>query len=134
MKHNFLLLIIWSCILLSCKSNENKSTGLSNNPVKIDLEAFKKDHGKNAQVLTNEAKTFAAVLLKTNENGFEYNTLFVLDYQTKTKSFIAPERIKKVEWINNRELKITIIQGVPTGDGTNNTYIHNTSTLKTSKL
>lgn len=134
MKYNFLLLIIWSCLILSCKPNENKSSISANNPVKVDLEAFKKEFGKAVRVLPNKDKTFAAILLKKKESGFEYNNLFVLDYKTQTKSFIAPERIKKVEWINNNELEITIIQGMPAGDGTNNTYIHNTATLKTSKL
>jgi len=135
MKYLALFSLVISALTFSCKSQRPTSATESNiTDQKFNLTEFLSENQKSTKVTSNESQTLKAVLIKKNQQGFVFHSMFIFDEQTQTKIFEPSERIKNCEWINDNEIKITIIPGVPTGDGTANTYIYNTLTKKKSKL
>jgi hypothetical protein len=72
----------------------------------------------------NENRTHVLCSTNITEANVTLVSFFIYDLKNEEVIYEPNERIRKVAWISNQQIKANIMIGMPTGDGTDNYLIY----------
>lgn len=117
------------CFFVSC--NASKTPQDVNNKEKIE-EAAQKVLGDDITYQPNVTKTHMLCSTSMVEDNVSRVVFIVYDLKEDKVIYQSTERIRKVSWQSENEVRADLMTGMPVGEGTNNYYVYNVETKKES--
>ena len=88
----------------------------------------KSKYGENARFQMNEDKSFVICSGSIKEKNFSYIKLFVFDIKESKVIYEPSSRIRKFGWIDNKQIELYKVVGMPSADNPEGKIIYNVTT------
>ncbi|QSE97993.1 hypothetical protein [Fulvivirga lutea] len=123
-------LVLFSSILLSCQSQSNLNESKSESETLE--EASLRLIGKKGTCTSNNSETYSLCYIHKTENNVKLVEFFIYDVENSKVIYESKGKNINASWLNNEEVKIQPLIGMPTGDGTKDYKIYNVISKKES--
>ncbi len=114
------------CTFISCHST-SKTKDVSN--YSSSIKTYEKialvKYGEDIVYQMNESKTHTLCIGSSTESNFTVLSFFIYDIINEELVYESTQRIRKVEWISNKEVQVDLMIGISTDNDSENYYIYN---------
>ncbi|MEQ8476876.1 hypothetical protein [Fulvivirga sp.] len=111
----------------SCGASKTAPDGSSEGKLE---EAAQKALGDDVLYQPNATKSYMLCSTSKVEDNVSRVVFIIYDLNKNEVVYESTERIRKVSWQSETEVRADLMIGMPVGEGTNNFYVYNVETKK----